>query len=272
MTQPRAVQFCIGTFQKLRRQNLQLVTPELGLPGARAFTRHRPMPSVASGQIPSSRTKTRPSQTKKMDLDFLGFFRPIRDLSMGYRRQTGKILFLGPFGPARAASSAPIGGRAGLRAGWRRWNRATRRPPRDGGVRTDMEQTRNFGNTFLSRLGGRLDFRCNNKEKTRAWRDPSPIGRRWRGAPDEGRRAAAIVRQAASRGQPRLPPPSCPALTGRKKGGHDAGACAGHDGPSSSRRLSPSRDGPLLTPYAPPPLPRGSSPWASAALRGKGYG
>ena len=128
----------------------------------------------------------------------MDFFVRFCDLSMGYRRQTGKILFLGPFGPARTASSAPIGGRAGLRAGWHGRNRSTRPSPsgrrRENRYRTNQQPWQRI--SLPTRRGASI-FAAITKGRPDAWRDPSPIGRRWRGAPDEGRRAAAIVRQAA---------------------------------------------------------------------------
>src|SRR5271165_4482067 len=45
----------------------------------------------ASGRIPPSRTKSRPSRTKKMGLDYLGFLRPIRGFSMGYGQSKSKM-------------------------------------------------------------------------------------------------------------------------------------------------------------------------------------
>ena len=45
----------------------------------------------ASVQIPPSQTKARPSRTKKKDLDFLGFLRPIRGFSMGYEQSKQKL-------------------------------------------------------------------------------------------------------------------------------------------------------------------------------------
>ncbi len=44
----------------------------------------------ASGQISPSRTKSRPSRTKKMGLDFLGFLRPIRGFSRGCEQSKSK--------------------------------------------------------------------------------------------------------------------------------------------------------------------------------------
>src|SRR5271169_1776562 len=38
----------------------------------------------------SKPNKARPSRTKKMGLDFLGFFRPIRGFSMGYGKSKSK--------------------------------------------------------------------------------------------------------------------------------------------------------------------------------------
>ena len=51
---------------------------------------YRPTPSVAPGQIPPSRTKARPSQTKKMGLDSFGFLRPIRGISTGYEQSKSR--------------------------------------------------------------------------------------------------------------------------------------------------------------------------------------
>src|SRR5271165_7421915 len=60
-------------------------------PGARGARPADHFCGTPQGQIPPSRTKSRPSRTKKMGLDCLGFLRPIRGFSTGYRQSKLKI-------------------------------------------------------------------------------------------------------------------------------------------------------------------------------------
>ena len=60
-----------------------------GRKGARSATGQRRLRNT-SGQIPPSRTQARPSQTKKMSLDFLGFLGSILGFSIGYGRSKQK--------------------------------------------------------------------------------------------------------------------------------------------------------------------------------------
>ena len=68
-----------------------------------------PVYGAASGQNFPSRTQSRPSRTKKMGLDCLGFLRPIRGFSMGYEQSKTKKLRKRPSsGGGRSASPARL--------------------------------------------------------------------------------------------------------------------------------------------------------------------
>jgi len=71
--------------------------------GAARASRDRPTPSAERPKIPPSRTQIRPSRSKKMGLEFLGFLRPIRGFSMGYEQPKAKIQLAGVSSARRPA-------------------------------------------------------------------------------------------------------------------------------------------------------------------------